>query len=122
MATYSAPLPYDLADDQALRERLARGVLLSSVLLGAAGDALLYDANPGINFLLLALLGAMLLRRLDRERGDGAHVHRALLLVPIVFSGVAIAWRANGMLVFFAMLVVAPVLAQVVVLSQGVRR
>lgn len=107
MATYSTPLPYDLAADKSARDRLARHVLLAATLLGVAGDALLYEAEPGVNFLLLALLGAVVLRWLDRERGDGAHAHRALLLVPIVFSGAAIAWRANGMLVFFAMMFAA---------------
>lgn len=102
MATTIAPLPYDLAADRTARERLARGVLGSALLLGLAGDALLYDAMWGVNMLVLTLLAAALLHRLDRERGDGATRERALLLVPLIASGVALAWRDNEMLAFIA--------------------
>lgn len=102
MATTIAPLPYDLAADKVARERLARGVLGSALLLGLVGDALLYDATWGVNMMVLTLLAAALLRRLDRERGDGATRERALLLVPLVASGIALAWRDNEMLAFIA--------------------
>ncbi|MFL5574882.1 MAG: DUF4153 domain-containing protein [Gemmatimonadaceae bacterium] len=90
---------------------VARRALVAAALLGVAGDVLLRDGMQGVGFPLFvaALLGA--LGWLARARRAPWTLGACLLVAPVLWFSLALAWRDSGALAFYDLLALGAALA-----------
>ena len=93
--------------DFTAHERLASATLVAALGLGIVGDMLLRGGGLGLNALLFAAAIVAVVAALDRRRDADAAPLPFVLLLPILASGVVVAWRESVPLTLGALVVAA---------------